>query len=283
MTRHLASNWACMVGLGCLLFSATGCSTFWDEITSHERDWDYVFNHNKPSPMTVIQKNPDGAPGSDGFRRSQAFALLEEPLQHGGDAKDEDAYLNILGTAAKMDSEPACRLTAIRALGKFKDPRAARILEEVYQLPVRRPGVQDSGQVLYFTPDINSMIRKESLVGLENIHNDESRHILVRVARQPGPQSTADLGDRQQTQDEKIVAIRALGHYRQQECIDTLKYVLRTEKDIALRDRAADSLEQSTGKRWPIEFEPWQHADVQPLPPETTLQKAAHWVPAIPW
>ena len=33
---------------------------------------------------------------------------------------------------------------------------------------------------------------------------------------------------------EKIVAIRALRHYRQPECIETLKFVMQTEKDIAL-------------------------------------------------
>jgi hypothetical protein len=277
VTRHLASNWPCIVGFGCLLFSATGCTNFWDEVTSHERDWDYAFNR-KPSPMTVIQKNPDGAPGSDGDRRAEAFSRLEEPLQHGGDAKDEDAYLSILGTAAKMDSEPTCRLTAIRTLGRFKDPRAARILEEVYQLPVRRPGVQDNGQVLFFTADINSKIRKEALVGLAKIHDDGSHHFLATIARQPGPPAIADLEDRQETQDQKTVAIRALGFYRQQECIDALKYVLRTEKDIALRNRAAESLEQATGKRWPIDLEPWQKAgDPQPLPPEGFIEKAGHY------
>src|SRR5207302_9928477 len=136
------------------------------------------------------------------------------PLQNRADAKDQAAYITTLGTAAKVDSEPLCRLTAIRALGRFKDPRAARILEEVHELPVRRPGVKDNDQVLFFTAEINSMIRKEALVGLENIHDEKSLHFLAQIARGPGPQRTADLGDSQQTQDEKIVAIRALRHYR---------------------------------------------------------------------
>lgn len=275
MTRDLVKmalrpRLASWFALACLLAPSAGCATFWEEAMSHERDWAYITGIGKPPPMVVIRDNADGAPNADGHRRAQAFSILREPLHNGGNAQDQDAYLNILGAAARTDSEPLCRLAAVRTLGKFKDPRAARILEEVYQQP-KMP----------FTQDNNSLIRKEALVALEQSHNDDARHLLIRVARGPGPSATADLTDRQQTQDEKIVAIRALKHYKEHpECIETLKYVLRTEKDISLRDRAVQSLEETTGKRWPADLNAWQRGEPQPLPPnDGFIHTVTGWLP----
>jgi hypothetical protein len=269
--------------LCCLLLSGTGCANFWEEALSQERDWSYATGWGKPDPLTVLHDNLDHTPGADGLRRAQALGRLNEPLQNGGTAKDQQLYLDILGAAAKQDSEPLCRLNAVRALGRFKDPRAARILEEVYQMPVRKPGVRDDGNVLIFTQENNSMIRMQALVALENTRDPEARHLMVRVARQPGPLGTADLTDKQQTQDDKIVAIRALGKYPQKECVDALAYVMRTEKDIALRDRALQSLQESTGKRWPLEYTAWQRENVEPLPGDpngTFIERVGHWVPS---
>jgi hypothetical protein len=277
-------NWPGALGLSCLLFASGGCATFWDEVTSRERDWSYATGIGKPDPLAVIRDNADRSPNADGLRRAQAFSQLREPLQHGGTAKDQQLFLDILGAAAKQDSEPLCRLSAVRALGKFRDPRAARILEEVYQLPVRKPNARDDGNVLFFTPDNNAMIRKEALVALEKTQDPDARHLLVRVARQPGPPVTADLTDRQQTQDEKIVAIRALGKYRQQECIDALSHILRTEKDIALRDRAVQSLQETTGKRWPSDYQTWQKNTVEPLPGDPNgsfIERVGAWIPSL--
>lgn len=232
-----------------MLLASTGCATFWDEVWSQERDWRYATGINRPDPLVVIRDS------SDGHRRAQALGELREPLQNGGNAQDQEVYLNLLGSAAKEEREPICRLAAIRALGKFRDPRAARILEDVYQQK-RMP----------FTLENNSLIRKEALVALESTKDPDAWKLLVAVARQPGPTQEANLTDRQQTQDEKIVAIRALGNYRQQESVDALVYVMKTEKDIALRDRALASLEDTTGKKWPTQRDAWQKGDLQPQP-----------------
>jgi hypothetical protein len=247
--------WPRTIGLSCLLLAAAGCANFWDELLSQERDWNYVWSYHKPDPLAVIRDNLDGKPNTDGLRRAQALGELREPLQHGGNASDQQLRLDILTESATKDSEPLCRLQAIRALGKFKDPRAARVLEQVHQQ-----------QKLPFTPENNHMIRKEALVALEMTKDPEAWKFLVRIARGPAPAPTADLTDRQQTQDEKIVAIRALGKYRQPECVEALQYVMRSEKDVALRDRAVQSLEETTGKKWPVQLEAWQRDDVRPLP-----------------
>lgn len=263
----------------CIMLSSTsGCATFWDEALSNDRDWAYITGIGKPHPIQVIREHADGKPGAKGDRRAQAFAALHEPLQNGGNAEDQTAYLDILSAAARTDREPICRLCAIRMLGKYKDPRAARVLEEVYTMPTK-PRTQDDRNYIPFNQDVASMIRKEALVGLEQSRNEESRRLLIQVARQPGPPVTADFGDRQQTQDEKIVAIRALGNYKHPECVETLKHILRTEKDVALRDRAKESLDELTGRRWPLAYETWQATDVQPLPDEDSIiQQVGAWL-----
>jgi hypothetical protein len=264
-------SWAGTTGILCLLLAASGCANFWDEALSHERDFSYMTGIGKPNPLAVIRDNDFKLANADGHRRAQALSELREPLQHGGNAKDQEAYLNILIESAMQDTDPICRLCAIRALGKFHDPRAARALEDIHKQPK-----------LPFTPDNNHMIRKEALVALELTKDPEAWKFLVVVARGPAPLPEADITDRQQTQDEKIVAVRALGQYRQQECVDALQAILRSEKAVDLRHRALQSLEESTGKRWPGEYAAWQKNDVQPLPSDPTgefIQRVSGWVP----
>lgn len=263
MVKFKTARWRCLLGIACLMVGLPGCANFWDELLSSERDWRYITGVNKPDPLVVIRDNDVSKPNADGLRRAQALCQLREPLKNGGNAQDQDAYLNILGAAATTDREPLCRLGAIRALGKFQDPRAARLLEEVFKQ-----------QKLPFTAENNSMIRREALVGLEQMRDPASLPLIIQVARQPGPPNKADRVDKMQTQDEKIVAIRALGKYREQEAQDALAFVLKSEKDIALRDRAHQSLEESTGKHWPAAFEEWQKADVRPLPKDSTTHEA---------
>jgi HEAT repeat protein len=272
VVKFKTAHWRCLFGIACLLVGLPGCANFWDELLSSERDARYIFNINKPDPLVVIRDNDSSKPNADGLRRAQALCQLREPLKNGGNAQDQDYYLKILGAAATTDREPLCRLAAIRALGKFQDQRAAQLLEEVFNQPK-----------LPFTAENNSMIRRESLVALEQMHDPSSLPLLIRVARQPGPPKSADRVDRMQTQDEKTVAIRALAKYREQEAVDALAFVLKTEKDIALRHRAHQSLEESTGKHWPDAFEEWQKADVRPLPKESstdeTIRLMTSWWP----
>jgi len=272
VVKFKTAHWRCLFGIACLLVGLPGCANFWDELLSSERDARYIFGINKPDPLVVIRDNDPSKPNADGMRRAQALCQLREPLKNGGSAQDQEAYLNILGAAATTDREPLCRLAAIRALGKFQDQRAARLLEEVF-----------NQQKLPFTAEYNGMIRRESLVGLEQMHDPGSLPLLIRLARQPGPPKKADRVDSAQTQDEKIIPIRALGKYREAEAVDALAFVMKTEKDIALRHRAHQSLEESTGKRWPDSFEEWQKADVRPLPKDSTttevIQLMTGWWP----
>ena len=261
------------IGLAVLLSGAVGCAATWDEIMSRDRDFRYITGINKPKPLDVLQNS------NDGVRRAEALGELHEPLRHGGNAQDQKAYLDILAAAAMTDAEPLCRLSAIRALGKYRDPRAARVLEEVYQQQITTPKM-DQRLVVRFNNDINAFIRKEALVALGQTKDADAVHLLVRVARQPGPPINADLTDRQQTQDEKAVAIRALKNYTQQASVDALVHILRTEKDVALRDCALQSLEQVTGKKWPADRDSWQTDDVRPRPAMASDNQVIQWIGA---
>jgi hypothetical protein len=231
--------WSITLVGGCaLVMGLSGCAGLWDEITSNNRDLHGYFF--KPDPLTIIRDSNDGA------KRGLALATLKEPLQSGGSQPDQEAFIKILTTAATMDKEPLCRLGAIRALGGYKDPRAARALEQVHQQP------------LPFGPDTNTVIRQQALVSLEQTGNPESRHLLIRVARQPGGAVDATQPDRQQTLDERLTALRALSRFKQADVIETLVYVLETEKDVALKTRAHESLQTATGRHLPPEPQAWR-------------------------
>lgn len=261
-TRKPARRLLAVVGGAALALTAAGCATFWDDVSSREFTFSELFV--KPDPLEVIAKS------SDGERRGKALAALQEPLRNGGTQQEQEFHLQLLSKAAREDREPLCRLGAIRALGNFQDPRAARILEDVYQQPK-----------LPFTQEFNAMIRQQALRSLERAGDDESRHLLVRVARQPGPALDASFVDRQQTQDEKVIALRALARYKQPECVETLVYVLETEKDAALRGRAHESLQAVTGRSLPPEAQAWRAAmSGQPGVAEepSFIQRVAGWV-----
>jgi HEAT repeat protein len=256
-------RWPGLIAISCLLLAAVGCAARWDEMLSHERDWSYITGWGKPNPLAVIRDNPDAT------RRAQALSELREPLQHGGNAKDQEAYLGVLAETAAKDTQPLCRMTAIRCLGNYHDPRAARALE----------GVVEQQQYLFANQDNNVMIRTEALIALEKIHDPDSKGRFIVIARGPGPAVVANVKDRYETQDERIVAVRALGKYRDQQAVDALVHVLKTEKDIALRDRAAQSLEEVTGKKWPVQRAAWQKDNPQPLPSDGFIERVTGLLP----
>ena len=81
---------------------------------------------------------------------------------------------------------------------------------------------------------------------------------MILVAKQPSSQGSSL--ERQQIMDERLQAIRALRKFRQNDSADALVYVLETEKDVALRHRATESLQVMTGKSLPAEPVAWREA-----------------------
>jgi PBS lyase HEAT-like repeat-containing protein len=241
-------------------FASCGCVGFWDEVTSHNRDLKGYFI--KQDPMVVIRDSTDGA------KRGRAMASLKEPLANGGNQEQEDVYFKILTAGALYDKDPLCRLGAVRALGNCKNPRAVTILEDVIQ------------QKLPFPAEMNSVIRQQALTSLEETGQPEARHWLIKVARQPN--AAGAMVDQQQILDERLTAIRGLSKFKQSDSAYTLLYVLETEKDVALRDRANQSLEAVTGKHLPPDAKLWAEVLNNPksdLGKEPNpIQRAVNWV-----
>lgn len=237
-------RWPRLLGPAALLVGACGCAGFWDEVTSRNCDWKHVWRD--PDPMTVLAESNDGA------KRGKALARLQEPMPNGGTREQQEVYLKILTTAATADREPLCRLGAVRALGAYKDPRAVGALENAYL------------QRLPFTAELNTIIRQQALASLEQTGQPEARRLLIQVARSPSSAPDSTLTDRQQTQDERLAAIRALAKYPQSDAIETLVYVLESERDVALKARAHQSLQQVTGKNLPADARAWRELQRNP-------------------
>src|SRR5262249_14119315 len=97
--------------------AAGGCAGFWDEVTSRDFHFKDMFK-KAPDPMWVINNSPDGD------KKAKAFRSLQEPAQVGGSQQDQDKIVKLLTWTAANDPQAVCRLGAIDALRRFRDPRA---------------------------------------------------------------------------------------------------------------------------------------------------------------
>jgi HEAT repeat protein len=221
----------------CLLVCLTlcGCAGFWDEITS--RDFQVQALFVKPDPLVVLRDS------TDGDERAKALRALREPNQYGGTREEQEAVVKILATAAVSERQPLCRLAAIQSLGGFQDPRAVEGLIEAFY--------QANG----FSPETATVIRCQALAALGQTGNPAAVELLARVVREPPAEGTEQ--ERQQTLDVRIAAARALSHFSHHQATEALVRVLQTEKDVALRDRAHESLQTATGQKLPPDAKAW--------------------------
>lgn len=213
-----------------------GCASFWDDVTSRDFTWNSMFS--KPNPLLVLRDS------SDGDRRAKALGALHEPKQYGGSDTEQDAMVNILITAATTEKQPLCRLAAIQSLGHFKDPRAVKGLTDAFY---------NAGA---FSSETSTVIRSQALTALGNTGNPAAVELLARVVREPPAEGT-DV-EKQQTLDVRIAAARALGRFSHYQATEALVRVMQNDRDIALRDRAHESLQAATGKKLPPDGKEWE-------------------------
>jgi HEAT repeat protein len=216
-----------------------------------------------PPPLDVL-RDPNFA--KDGEARARALVLLEEPLQHGGSQKEQDDIVELLKNAATVDQTPLCRMASIRALGRFKDARAAEIVETVYL------------QKLTFSPDINKAIREQCLASLIETGGPVAEKRLILVAKEPP--STGSEQERFEILDRRFAAVRGLAKFKDPEAAAALVQVLRSDKDFAMRDRALESLQLCTGKNLPADSPQW--AVYVPIVPATDINLAGTAPPQQP-
>jgi hypothetical protein len=216
-----------------------GCASFWDDVTSREFKFKDMFKP-APDPLWVIRNS------TDGDKKSKALESLTEPLQHGGNQQQQDVIVKLLVQSVTSDPQPLCRLAAISTLQHFKDPRAAQALIDAYE------------RASYFQrdrPDAMETIQEQALQALGVNGNPVAVDLLVRILK--APPGTGPSGDKQNDLNQRIYAARALGHFPQYQAAEALVSVLRTEQDVALRNRATESLCAITGKDLPANAEAW--------------------------
>jgi HEAT repeats/PBS lyase HEAT-like repeat len=233
----------------------TGCAQFWDDVTSHPFDANVLFH--EPDPVQVLRTS------SDGDARARALRHLQEPKQHGGTDQAQEEVIQIVCKIATTDRQPYCRLCAIRALGRFKDPRAGEALVAAYHQADggRSNEIQQAGypgSLSGFQAETATHIRCEALVALGESGNPAALELLIQVLGQPPVEGAEQ--EQQFVMDQKIAAARALAHFSDPRVAEALLKVLKTEKDVALRNRACESLKTLTGKDLPADFQAWDDA-----------------------
>jgi hypothetical protein len=265
--RIMSGRW---VAMALTFLSLSGCAYFWDDVTS--RDFHFSDLSGRTNPFLVLRDSDDG------YRRARAFKALEEPKQHGGSDHDQDAVVNILTLAATTERQPLCRLAAIEALGRFQDPRAVHALQEAYfnagnfpkdkSASAATEGLLNGSAV---SSPLILQIKCQAIASLGQTRNQEAIGFLVNILNSPSASKDAAEGQRQQIIDERIAAARALGNFKDYKAIEALVHVLKSEKDVALLDRAHDSLEACSGQKLPADMHDWGPV----LHPEAKTQVAS--------
>jgi HEAT repeat protein len=218
---------ACLVAGGCTI-----CQDVQDA-------WKY--RYTRPDSLAVLKDEK-----SNGNDRAWALRYMSEPLQHHGTQEQQDLYVKILGGIAVADRDPLCRLQAVRMLGTYKDPRAVKALQEAYF------------SAKAFPAEMETNIHKEVLIALGQTGDPAARELLIQVARDSAKRENQEA--QLHTLDERLCAVKGLGHFKQSDATETLHQVLTREKDIALRDVAYVSLQEATGLHLPPDPAKWDKA-----------------------
>jgi hypothetical protein len=289
--RH--RTWAVAIaGLG--LCHATGCVTAWDNITSRgyreklfSKPYETLFV--TPDPLVVLRDS------ADGDERAKALKRLGKPDRHRSAAQQEEV-LTLLATAAKSEKHPLCRLAAIDCLGQYQDPRSAHALVEAFDVltpggaaaagntgPLARRSIRPD--LLAFAPETSRMIQCRTLTALGQTAQPEAAQFLARMARQPA----APAGDEETAHELRLAAVRGLAHCKDAAGSEALVSVLaevqdKGSREVALRDRAHESLQKSTGKNLPPDATQWQQAlglPVRPAAPAAPAERGGGGVRTV--
>ena len=257
-----------LAGVAVTSLSLCGCADFWDNVSS--RNFSFKTCFDTPNPLLVLRDS------NDGNERAKALRILQEPKQHGGTDKDQDAIFKILTVAATSDRQPLCRLAAIESLGHWKDPRVVQSLKDAFynanNFPKASYGGTSLNDTLFTTntipTDLPVHIQCQALAALGESANPAAVDFLILVLR--GPRGEGSEQDKQQVMDVRIAAARALAKYNQPQATEALVAVLKNERDAALRERAHESLVASTGKKLPPDAKAWE-AVLQPSSQPATI------------
>lgn len=219
-----------------LLIAVPGCASFWDSVTSREFRIKNLFIPPDP-PLVVLEKSVDGD------KRAVALASLKEPLANRGTVEEQEKVFKVLSDAALIDRQAICRLQAISTLRTFKDSRTSEVLKDAYY------------RASNFNPETATVIKCQVLNSLGEVRSPSGLELLVKVLKEPAVVGSEQ--DRQQKVDERIIAAKALGKYKEYQASESLLSVLQSEQDVALINCCRDSLQMITGKDLPANYDIW--------------------------
>ena len=290
--RHGWRGWLGMVGACCLLPNFVGCANTFDTITGQRfRESPFHSTFTTEEPIIVLRNVQEGD------QRSKAMLALKEPKRNGGSDDLQNEVMQILGTSATSDKQAYCRLSAIETLARFEDPRAQQYLVTAYQsaaleTPLDKPATPDAGviqagrrtrtpfaPVSIFTPDMVIRIQCLALESLGKKRSPEGLTLMIEMATTPVKKEVKlnDLESLTQTNlgqdqfDIRLAALHAMGNYRgDARAAQVLYQVMTTEHDVALKNRAYESLKNVSGKDFPANSKEW--ATVVKIDPNLSKQ-----------
>jgi len=281
-----------ILAAGTLALGLTGCASTWETVSSR------TF---RESPMKALFKNDDAMTvlrtKVDGNARADAMRRLKEPAASGASKEEQDEALQMLGVAATTSPSPVIRTAAIDTLGRFRDPRAVKLLIAAYHkadgLPeelAKPDGVTPVGSIestlmsagmngpLGFDPAFVSTLRSRTVTALSLHAEPEAIQFLGNVALTP-----TNKDDPASDRDVRAAAVRGLGQIKSPEAVAQLSRVLTAEqgKDVVLSQNAHDGLKGLTGKDLPADPKKWAEvvqAGGQVAPDGGGLQRAFGWM-----
>jgi HEAT repeat protein len=104
------------------------------------------------------------------------------------------------------------------------------------------------------------------LEALGRTRNPEAVPLLAMVVREPAPALTVSAAEKRQSADRKTAAAKALANFSNPEAAQALVHILKSEKDVALRDRAHESLQAATGRQLPADPQAWENLLSEGMP-----------------
>lgn len=256
-----------------------GCASTVDTMTGQRfKHSPFHTMFHSEDPLDQIKNSPEADV------RAQAMLSIKEPKRSGGSEKEQFEVLQLLATSATSDKQPPCRLNAIEALGRFEDPRTSAILVTAYQtagqeapaeMPPTETGVVAAGRrtrsgfapVSSFTGDTIVTIQCRALESLGKKRTPEALALLCQVASTPAkreakPTEIDALIANNSGQDQfdlRLAAIRSLENFKGDSgAAHTLYRVMNTEHDVALKNRAHQSLMKVTGQSYAPNAPEWR-------------------------
>jgi HEAT repeat protein len=243
----LLAPWAVMAG---------GCG-FWDDFRA--ADYSPKAYFAPEPPLSVLSRDE---PSAD--KRARALSRLEEPKQHGGSDRDQEYVILLLDKIVTEDPQALCRLSAVEALSRFKDPKAAEILAKAYY------------KAEVFPPDTRKILRMQTMTALGKVGNPASVDLLAGVLQAPplDPAKSSE-SEKQNDREERLAAARALEHFKHYRATEALVKTMKGTRDVALRDSAHESLVAITGnKKLPADGAAWEEFLSKPNDPNRGVQTA---------